>query len=216
MTQMYLYPNGYAFASVALTAFLDDNHPAVMTLQQAVDNYFKYCTTDAVVTVIVKDYPIVGTDTTITNTLSGFRLDKTGTAIVPTTPLLIDGATTDYHAGNDFASPYDYANSLVTGQGFGPDNTYGGRFRFDGLMPFNATNAVPAVIGGFTVTCSNGSVFSFSFQEPGTSLKVQGAFFTLNTQSIPIWFSWSGAAIPLTKNPTGTVSVTSTSNFIWP
>lgn len=213
-TKALLYPFGFYLASVLPP--VDDQHPVITSLDQAMDNYWKYCTLSAVVTVRVNDFPTIGTHTDIADTLSGQRLDFGGSVIIQTDPRSLIGATKNYTNPDEFASPHDFPSSFVPGQPFGGDNTYQGQYTFRGLMPFTRTHALPVIQGEFLVTCNNGAVFKFDFQEPVTNPNRRGVSITVAGFVIPAWLSWTGAAVPSTAQPDGSIVVSVLTNFIWP
>lgn len=212
-TKQLLYPFGYYITDTLPP--VDDLHPVITSLDQAADNYLKYCTLSAAVTVRVNDFPSIGSHTDISDTLSGSRLDVNGDVIIQTDPRSLIGGSKNYTSPSEFASPYDFPSSLATGQPFGGDNTYEGNYTFRGLMPFTRLHALPQIIGGFLVTCDNGAIFTFAFQEPVT-VKKRKVNLTVSGLVVPIWLSWDGAAVPTTAQPDGSITVSVLNNFIWP
>lgn len=215
-TKTPLYPKGFEFTDADLSTLVDPTHPTVMPLASAAAIQWQSIEASALVSVIVHDFPTVGSDTTISLSLTGQRIDFFGAPILPTNPRALVGVEHAKSYVLDYSAPMRYPDTFAAGQGFGPDNTYGGTYTFSGLMWFNRVDALPAVDCTFTVTCSNGAVFQMTVTEPITSQKQQGNFLTIDGQGVTVWFAWSGAAVPSTAEPQMSVIATTTAPAIWP
>lgn len=216
MTKTPLYPKGFQFTDADLTDLIDATHPTVMPLENAMDIMWADCQTEATFTITVHDFPTSGDTTVITADLDGLRYDVFGDVILADNPRGLIGVEHAKNYSEDYAAPTTFTDQIITGQAFGPDNTYQGTYTFSGLMYFNRENALPNIDTSLTVTCSNGAVFQITVTEPGNPQKKQGNYLTIDGQSVMVWFAWSGAAIPATHDPDMTVSVTTTETFNWP